>query len=63
MAKVLINVVTFIKHVDVAGLRSTRSKLFHKSVFLKFLPNQQKNTCARVFFLINLQTETASELC
>ena len=33
------NVMTFIKHVDVAGLRSTFSDVFHKNVFLKISQN------------------------
>ena len=35
--------------------RSSRSEVFCKKVFLKFLQNSQGNTCARVSFYIKLQ--------
>ena len=37
-------------------LRSSHPEVFYKKVFLEISQNSQKNTCARVFFLIKLQT-------
>ena len=35
--------------------RSSRPEMFFKKVFLEISQNSQKNTCARVYFLIKLQ--------
>ena len=41
-------------------LRSNRPDVFCKKVFLEISQNSQKNTCARVSFLIKLGAETCN---
>ena len=42
--------------------RSSHADVFHKKVFLDILQNSQENSCARVSFLIKLQTRPATLL-
>ena len=46
---------------EVIIIRSSRPDVFCKKVFLEISQNSQKNTCARVSFLIKLQASGISK--